>query len=152
MEQTLSLSLVSWLSHFQRLKANCFVEWPSICVVWGFLMIRFRLGIFDRNIKNLILCSSNCILPIMRWLMISFCLITDAVHFDHLAKVVPARLVYCKISFLVITKYCVGKYLETLKISFLIKRHIYSFIAVCAHHFLISYNLILSFQVGFCYL
>lgn len=47
--------------------------------------------------------------------MIFLCPITDAVHFDHLAKVVSARLVYCKISSFVITKYFVGEVLEDLK-------------------------------------
>lgn len=45
--------------------------------------------------------------------MVFLCPITDAGHFDHLAEVVSARLVYCEISSFVITKCFVGKSLET---------------------------------------
>lgn len=45
----------------------------------------------------------------IRWYIISISLITDAINFDHLAKVMPARLLHCEVTHF---PFVINKYLE----------------------------------------
>lgn len=56
---------VPW--QFWKLWASYFIEYPSVWLCWWFLVIRFRLYIFDRNITDVLLCSSCCILSDGTW-------------------------------------------------------------------------------------
>lgn len=58
-------------------------------------MIRFRLYIFSRNIRNdAVFFSLN---PIRQHIIL-ICFITAGVHFDHLIKVLSARLLHYKVN------------------------------------------------------
>lgn len=59
-------------------------------IVWCFIMIGFRLCIFGRNVTEVKLCCSCCILLGGTWFWHS---VVD-IHFDHLIKVVSVRHVY----------------------------------------------------------
>lgn len=71
LEQFLSLS-------FPFIQVTAFVEYLS---VWGFIIIRLRLDIFDRNVRNF----PNSV----KWQIVLFCFITDD-YFDNFIKVMTA--------------------------------------------------------------
>lgn len=47
--------------YFWRLQAGCCIDCPSKWFVWYFLMIRFKLCFFNRNVTEMMLCFSHCI-------------------------------------------------------------------------------------------
>lgn len=64
-----------------------FREWPSLCI-WCLLVIRFRVGVFDRTLTEMML-FSHCILSDDTWLI---CLIID-IYFN---KVMSDGFLHCK--------------------------------------------------------
>lgn len=73
--------------------SSYFMEYPSVWICCWFLMITVRLCIFDRNITDVQLCSSCCILSggtRFRSVPYWWCSL-------HLTQMVSAWLIHCKV-------------------------------------------------------
>lgn len=93
----------------------CLLECPWFGIVGCCLRISFHLCIFNKQITDLMLCSSHCSLLDDTVLI---CPITGDVHFDHLTNVISANLLCWKVIFkkFPLNGYVFwGRYLELIK-------------------------------------
>lgn len=82
--------------HFWRILANYFVKCSSIgiCLMFSHDLIKV-MQFWQQYHMNNALCAVH---PISRYMM-STCIITSNVNFDHLIKGMPARFLQCKVLF-----------------------------------------------------
>lgn len=79
-------SSLLWLWHFWKIQTCCSPEYPLIWVyliMWCFFMMRILFCIFDRNVTEVVLYSSPCIISESAWCLLVLFLIM-LISFDHL--------------------------------------------------------------------
>lgn len=80
-------SWLLWFWHFWGLQARYLVECSTFEFVWCFLVIRFKLCILGRNITEVLLSSSRCILSGDTWFQFAQLLVMLAWYLPGLSTI-----------------------------------------------------------------